>query len=254
MKATRSEMRPATDAEKKARGIPPAYKSTMIALDANADLQVTAITPAGKTAYFYSAEFIRRQEAVKWKRLAKVTKKIDAISERVERDSEDGKSEALTIRLILQTGLRNGGKMQGVKEAYGASSLRTEHVTLDGATLLLSFPGKRGVAQVHSLSDPVLAAYVQSRKDGGEERIFEHSAADTLRYLRRIAGPAVKVHDLRTWYANVLAEACVARMIAEALTLKKLKKAVAVEVSKKLGNSPSQALKSYINPRVFGEE
>jgi DNA topoisomerase-1 len=247
-------MRPASDAERKARGIPPAYKSAMIAIDAEADLQVTAITPGGKTAYFYSAGFVRRQEQAKWRRLAKVSKRIDKISEDVEAHSVAGRSEALTVRLILQTGIRNGGKMQGVKEAYGATSLRTEHVTLDGDTLLLSFPGKRGVAQVHSLRDAVLATYIRERKEDGQERIFPHTAADTLRYLRTVGGPAIKVHDLRTWYANVLAEACVARMIQDALTLKKLKKAVAVEVSQKLGNSPSQALKSYINPSVFGEE
>jgi len=226
----------------------------MIAIDANADLQVTAITPGGKTAYFYHADFVRRQEAVKWKRLAKVTRRIDAISERVEKDSVDGISPALTIRLILQTGLRNGGKMQGVKEAYGASSLRTEHVTLDGNVLLLTFPGKKGVLQVHSLTDPVLAEHVRKRKAQLEEKIFDHDAAETLRYLRSIAGTYVKVHDLRTWYANVLAEALVVKLVQDALTIKKLKRAVAVEVSKKLGNSPSQALKSYINPRVFGEE
>jgi len=253
MRATRSEMRAATAAERKARAIPPAYTNAMIAVDPEADLQATAVTPAGKTAYFYSATYVQRQVNEKWARVRKVTKKIDAIAERVERDSKDGIGEAMTIRLILQTGLRNGGKMQGKVEAFGASSLRMEHVVLKGDTLLLTFPGKKGVAQAHSVTDPILAAWVRAQRAAGCMTLFNHDASDTLRYLRSIAGIRIKVHDLRTWYANVLAAELVARLIAEASTVKKLKKLVGTQVAERLGNTASIALKSYIHPSVFGE-
>lgn len=247
-------MRSATAAERKARAIPPAYTNVLIAVDPKVDLQATAVCPSGKTAYFYSVDYVRRQVNEKWARVRKVTKRIDDIAERVEKDSKSGIGEAMTIRLILQTGLRNGGKMQGKKEAYGASSLRMEHVVLKGDEILLTFPGKKGVAQAHSLTDPILATWIRSQRKAGSMTLFNHEANDTLKYLRSIAGVKIKVHDLRTWYANVLAAALVARLVAEATTLKKLRKAVGTEVGAKLGNTASVALKSYIHPSVFGEE
>lgn len=256
MKATRSKMKRASDAERKARAIPPAYTDAMIAVDVTADLQATAITPAGKTAYFYSKAFIERQVAAKWKRVAAVTKRIDSIAAKVEADSEAGISEALTIRLILQTGMRNGGKKQGKLDAFGASSIRIEHMPKmeeGDSEISLAFPGKKGVAQAFTVKDPVLARHAFRRQQEKAETLFEHTAADTLRYLRSVGGPKIKVHDLRTWYANVLAEALVAKMLTDDLTMKKLKKAVATEVASKLGNTPSMALKAYINPKVFGE-
>jgi DNA topoisomerase-1 len=256
---TKSAMRAATREEAKARGfvIPPAYTDLRLAVDPKADLQVLAHTPKNKTAYFYSKEFVERQVRLKWKRVDKLMRSIDAVEKRVSADSEGGSDEdrevAMTIRLIMQTGLRNGNKKQGEKDSYGASSLRMEHVQHAGARVLLHFPGKHGVSQSHDIADAVLASYVRERQDAGAEVLFPHTASDTLRYFRKVAGRAVKVHDLRTWYANVLATALVAKLVGETPSIKKLKKAVATQVSEKLGNKPSQALKSYINPRVFGE-
>ena len=65
-------LRPATPAEAKARGIPPAYTNVMISDDPNADLQATARTAAGKTFYLYSKAFTARSAEAKWRRVRKL--------------------------------------------------------------------------------------------------------------------------------------------------------------------------------------
>lgn len=260
-RATKSEMRPATDAERRKLAIPPKYTDAMVATDPKAELRATAITPAGKTASYYSEAYTARQEAAKWARVMSLQRAMPAIAEKIDRDSSNPKREdyhaAMTLRLIALTGLRNGGEGKGLKESFGASSLRLEHVTVSGNTVRLSFPGKSGVAQDITVTDKVLADYVRSRQSMGAKEVFPHDSADTLAYMKKISGGKFKVHDLRTWNGTVMADRLVSEAIKAGLTpttkkqFKALRKQVATEVAKTLGNTPAMALSTYIHPVVF---
>src|SRR4051812_33288938 len=85
-------MRPATDAERKALGIPPAYTEPLVAIDPSADLiaMATITTPSGKQKpfYKYSAAHIARQASAKYKRVQKLGGKIEKIEARIERDCQ----------------------------------------------------------------------------------------------------------------------------------------------------------------------
>jgi len=165
--------------------------------------------------------------------------------------------EAMTLRLILLTGLRNGGEGKGLKEAFGASNLKMSHVTVDGDTVRLQFPGKHGIAQDHAVTDAKLAAYVRTREKAGAETLFDHDDDATLDALKGMTGDRFKVHDLRTWHATVLADRLVQTALNNGLkpkTLKEfkaLRKQVATHVSKTLGNTPAMALNTYIHKSVF---
>src|SRR5262245_19770485 len=147
-------MRPATDAERKALGVPPAYTDVMVAVDPKADLRATARIPAtprhpdGKTFYLYSKGFRAKQDAKKWKRVQKLEAKMERVAERIDRDAEAGDGLAICARLVVLTGMRNGGDPQGAKVSYGASSLLVKHVVEnDGQSIRLVFPGKHAVEQ-----------------------------------------------------------------------------------------------------------
>jgi DNA topoisomerase-1 len=249
-------MRPASDAERKALGVPPAYVNVRVAVDGSADLVATATTPQGKAYYLYSKAFRAKQDAKKWTRVRRLEAKLQKVEDRLERDAEHGNAIAICARLVLHTGLRNGGEPQGVfgKQSFGASSLLMEHVTLQGDSARLQFPGKHEVMQdVLVPSDPLFAGYVRSRK--GEAKLFDHDAGQTLRYMKSIG--AAKVHDLRTLRANALARALVAELLRisgkpeSKKERKLLVKIVAERVAAVLGNKPGQALKSYIDPSVW---
>jgi DNA topoisomerase-1 len=260
-RATKSPMRPATDKERKRLAIPPAYTDVMIATDPKAELRATALSPAtGQTAYYYSKRYEARQQQAKWDRIVKVQTHVQTLETKLARDvanpKRPGHHTAMTLRLIAQTGMRNGTEPDG--ETFGASSLRTEHVTVDGATLRFQFPGKGGKTHDLTVVDAVLADYVKTRKASGAETLFPHEGADTLEYLQSISGGAkFKVHDLRTWYATTYADHLVTTAVTAGLaptTVKEQKafrKAVATTVANRLGNTPGMALKTYIHPKVW---
>jgi DNA topoisomerase-1 len=262
--ATKSEMRPATAEDrtwlKEQHGIvvPPAYKNVQVTTDEAAELVATAVTAAGKTASYYSKSYADHQQAAKWARLIELHDKVESIQDKVNADIKGSGSEhyheAMTLRLIMQTGLRNGGE-EG--EGVGASSLRTEHATVDGSNVRLQFKGKGGVEQDITVKDAVFAKYVRERQRAGEERMFPHTSDATLAYMKEASGGDFKVHDLRTYVGTTLAQ----KMVNEVVKADKLpktkkeykafQKAITTAVSKKLGNTPTIALKSYIHPAVL---
>jgi DNA topoisomerase I len=253
----RGEMRAATAEEAKRLGIPPAYTNVRVAVDPKADLVATATTGKGKTYYKYSAAFTERNARAKWARVRKLSKKADRIAERIDKDSRSGDCVAMTARLILFTGLRVGNESQGDAETFGASNLQMDHVSIDGEAVRLQFPGKHSVAQDVTVRDEVFAAYARTRV--GQELLFPHNAGHVLRYMKSIG--AAKAHDLRTWRANLIADAVIKQLLEiekpeSKKAVKAFKKLVSEKVAGVLGNKPSQCLKSYIDPAkwdVLGE-
>jgi DNA topoisomerase IB len=253
-------MRAATDAERKALGIPPAYTEPLIAIDPNADLiaMATITTPSGKQKpfYKYSAAHIERQAKAKFKRVQKLAGKIEKIESKILRDcsSDDEETRALAVcaRLVLLTGLRAGNPPQGVGESFGAASLLMSHVTLESDVVTLDFIGKKGVVQHVVVTDGIIANFIRDRE--AELRVFPHEANVLLRYMKSIG--CEKVHDLRTLRAMLMAGVLIEELLKDGPpTTKKaaklLRKTVGIEVAKILGNSPSQALKSYIDSRIL---
>jgi DNA topoisomerase-1 len=243
-----------------ARGIavPPSYTHVRLNPDAGAKLQATARTPKGKTAYFYHKDYVASQQREKWERVALLRRRLTAVVGRIDLDAHSGVPEAIALRIVLQTGMRNGNPPQGEKPSFGVSSLLLEHVTLDPeqGQVVFDFPGKHGVQQHFEIEDDVVYAYVLARQplpelpDPQPTRLFDHDAKATLAYLRSIE-PTLKVHDLRAWLATELALAFRAAFVeAGAEAGKKLSALVAKAVAQRLGNTPGAVRKAYLDPTL----
>jgi len=273
-RATTSAMHPATDRERKRLKIPPAYVDVMVADDPKAELRATAVSPkTGQTAYIHSKAYKQRQQNAKWSRVVHVQTHVEKLEAKLAKAIKRGRGEdyhaAMTLRLILQTGIRNGTEPDG--ETVGASSMRMEYVTVDGDTVRFNFPGKgafkitlkeeqQGKRHDLVVTDPVLADYVRARQKTRAETLFPHTGADTLAYLQRVSGKVkLKVHDLRTWYGTVYADHLVTEMAGKGLApkgkkaQKAFRKQVATTVANRLGNTPGMTLKTYIHPRVWDQ-
>lgn len=260
-RATVGAMRPATAKDRARLVIPPAYVDAMVSTDPKAEVRGTAVDAKGQIHRYYAASYANRQQQAKWTRVVAFQKGIGALAAKVEKATQTpgkpGYNEAMTIRLILQTGLRNGGEAKGEHDSFGASSLRMEHVALSGDTLTLTFPGKGGHAQDHVVTDATLARYVRERRADGSETLFPHTADDTYAYMQTLTRGTFKVHDIRTWYGTVYADRLTQEALAQGLrpkTAKEFKaftKAIATKVSGALGNTPAVALKNYIHPAVL---
>jgi DNA topoisomerase-1 len=174
-----------------------------------------------------------------------------------ERLSTGQRDTAAVTALIAETGFRVGSDEDtgAEKKAYGATTLLSSHVKVDGNELHFDFTGKKGVAQAHTLNSPRLAAYIAGRQaeTGADGRLFQTTDAQVRAYVKANAGEEFKVKDFRTWVGTATALRVVASIKAPT-TPREFSKArlqVGKAVSRQLGNTPSIALSSYIDPTVF---
>ena len=103
---------------------------------------------------------------------------------------------------------------------------------------------------------------LRRRRTGGQEllayqvggRWRDVSSDDVNTYLKEVIGAEVSAKDFRTWHATVLAAVALAVSTRAADTPAARKRAVAramSEVASHLGNTPSVARASYVDPRVI---
>ena len=102
----------------------------------------------------------------KFERIRRFNEDYDGLVNRIREDARNGNEGAAVMRLIARTGFRIGSVgMSGGEPTFGASSLKPEHVTINGDTVTFNFRGKSGVQQVHSIIDPEIARDLESRMD-----------------------------------------------------------------------------------------
>ena len=252
------EFRPATEDERKALKIPPAWTDVYVTDHPTNPLRAFGRDSKGRTQRRYSAEFIEANKANKFARLAEFDKARDGILAATERDTSDS---AMVVRLIALTGIRPGSTKDtgGDVKAYGATTLLKQHVTLNGDKVELDFIGKEGVQNHFEVEDTVLATWLRDKmaliKDGDE--VFNASDQSARKWMAAHGGAGFLLKDFRTWLATAVALDLVQKTPPPPPSTKreyeKWRKAIATQVSKLLNNTPAMALSSYINPAVWDQ-
>lgn len=258
-------MHPATDAEKQAfrdrfgKAIPPAWSDVQIADDLdNAPLLVTGRDGKGRRQAIYSAQHTQRQAAKKFQRVQELDKHLDKLDHALERDAGVN-DDAAALLLIRKLGMRPGSTRdtQAATQAFGATTLQARHVRIRNGRATLAFTGKKGVRIRLSTRDPAIVDALQKRLENrsGRDRLFETTEARTRDYMRSTGVPdEFLLKDLRTVHANTIALREIARQPDPPTTKREFqqrRRAVATVVSQALGNTPTLALSSYIDPTVF---
>jgi len=231
--------------------VPPAWTNVRVASDPNADLQVIGEDTKGRKQYIYSAEATNRAAAEKFNRVKQFSKALPGIKQRIQSDF-DSSDEAKVLHLISKTGFRIGSDADtgANTKAYGATTLDSTHVRVRGNVVEFDFTGKKGVQQVHTLEDPQLANHFRNKSG----RLFNTNEDKVREYLQNIA-PGFKVKDFRTHLATGEAIRQIKKM-PKPTTKREVQRAinsVAEHVSKILGNTPTMAKNSYINPTVWAQ-
>jgi DNA topoisomerase I len=223
-------------------------------------LQIVGKDAKGKTQYWYSSEHKNKAAADKFKRLKAFHKAIPRVSVKVEkiltgkRTSPVDRDCSAICRMIELTGFRVGSKEDTGADvkAYGATTMLREHVSVNGDSISFDFIGKKGVRQQKTITDPILARYLESK---GEGRLFPdvtYSKVD--RFFDDISGDKFSLKDYRTWHGTTIALRELAKY-AEPSTKKEataIRQVVLKEVSDFLGNTPAIAKDSYVDPAVWG--
>ena len=158
----------------------------------------------------------------------------------------------------MTTGIRPGSEEDtGAKvKAYGATTLKGEHVVVEDGRTYLRFTGKKGVSLNIEVTDKGTAEMLARRaaESGPDGQLFPKVSDQSLReYSHTLDGGGFKTKDMRTALGTREAGDQVNTMPApnNAKEYQKSVMAVAKRVAARLGNTPTVALQSYIHPCVF---
>jgi DNA topoisomerase I len=267
---------PVDDAEVMGRihelAIPPAWEDVWICPYPGGHLQATGIDAAGRKQYLYHPRWRERRDMEKFDDMVVFARTLPKLRTRVDEEL-DGDGElthdrvcACAVRLLDRGFFRVGGEDYAVRnESYGLATMKKRHVRLRGDVLLFDYPAKSGKRRVQAVVDPAVAAVVEQlkrRRGGGDEllaykrerRWVDLRSEDINDWLKDATGKDVSAKDFRTWGATVLAAVALAVSADAPSTETGRKRAISravKEVAYYLGNTPTIARASYIDPRVF---
>lgn len=254
----------------KALAIPPAWTDVWICRLPNGHLQAVGVDAAGRRQYLYHPDWRVRQDELKFERVTRASKRLPAMRLAVLEDLADeqmtrNKACAAAVRLLDLGCFRIGNDAYANGESFGLTTLERRHVRRVGDTLVFDFTGKSGIEHHIEVNDEASRMAIDTmrrRRDGSERllayrenrRWIELDAGTVNEYLRERTGEDLTAKDFRTWHATVLAAASLAESDepgdTRASRQRAIKAAVA-EVSEFLGNTPTIARSSYIDPRVI---
>ncbi|MBA7528167.1 hypothetical protein ES705_20350 [subsurface metagenome] len=249
--------------------IPPAWTKVWICPDPKGHIQVTGRDARRRKQYRYHLQYREERDKSKFRRILEMSEVLPAIRERLERDfraPELSRRQILaTVVQLLDKTLIRVGNDEYMKEnnSYGLTTLRTQHVQVEGATMRFSFRGKSGVQHTLSLSDRRIARIVQRCQDLPGQELFQYfdeisrweaiTSDDVNKYLREISGRSITAKDFRTWGGTMLAGTEL-RAIGPAPTQRKAKRNiihVIDAVATRLGNTRAVCRKYYIHPALL---
>src|SRR3954470_3961397 len=269
---------PALLARLKALVIPPAWQDVWISPDPQGHIQALGTDAAGRRQYRYHEEWRRARGEVKHNRVVTLGGKLaDVRAEIVHRLGEPGLGHdrvlAAAVRMLDIGVFRAGGEQYAPSDddedgTFGLATLRREHVSLKRGAVVFSYPAKGNIPRTLALRDPLLHRVVGSllrRKGGGEELLaykvkrdwYDVRTADLNGAVKELAGEEYTCKDLRTWNATVLAAVALAANTAQegvprnVRGRKRVVTAAVKQVSEHLGNTPTVARSSYVDPRVL---
>ncbi len=262
----------------KALVIPPAWQDVWISPDPDGHIQAVGTDVAGRRQYRYHDQWRVARDQVKHdrvltlgRRLAEV--RIEVVRRLAERGLTQDRVLAAGVRMLDLGVFRPGGQEYAPGDddedgTFGLATLRREHVALKRGAVLFAYPAKGGIPRALALRDPLVHKVISSllrRRGGGDELLAfwgggqwrDVRAEDLNAAVKELAGPQYTCKDLRTWNATVLAAVTLAAGVAQGgvpqaqRARKRVINGAVKQVSKHLGNTPTVARSSYIDPRVL---
>jgi DNA topoisomerase-1 len=252
-----------------ALAIPPAWTDVWICPFPNGHIQATGVDAAGRRQYLYHPTWREQKDRVKFDRALSLAESLPVARRQVTMDlrgPEPTKTRALAaaFRMLDTANLRVGSEQYAeANGSFGLSTLRCSHATVSGDTVHLEFPSKSGQEWSSTITDPDLASVVRGLKRRGPRArllAFRDDAgtwhplrpADINAYVRERTGGDFTAKDFRTLAGTAAAAVSLAKR-GPTPTKSTRTRAVAQamrDAADALGNTPSIARKSYVDPRI----
>ncbi|HEX6488772.1 MAG TPA: DNA topoisomerase IB [Candidatus Dormibacteraeota bacterium] len=249
--------------------VPPAWTDVWICAQPNGHLQATGRDARGRKQYRYHDRWREVRDEAKYERLVPFGRALPKIRARVRRDLElpgtpRDKVLAAVVRLLDRTLVRVGNEEYAREnDSYGATTLREEHVDVEGSRLRLRFRGKGGREHVVGLRDRRLARLVKQLEELPGQELFQYvdddgqvrpvTSDDINDYLRDITGDDFTAKDFRTWAGTVLGLYALTRAeppSSAGQARRELSGAIKW-VAGLLGNTPAVCRKCYVDGAVI---
>jgi DNA topoisomerase-1 len=251
--------------------IPPAWTNVWVTPYENGHLQAVGTDDAGRRQYLYHPQWRARRDAEKFDRMLLFGKALTRARELVLTDlGREGmpleRACAAAVRLLDLGYFRIGNDVYAdTNGSFGLTTLERRHVRRHQDRLVFTFTGKSGVDHRIEIDDRVVIETIDAmrRRRGEDLRLLAYRNGRSWRsllpdlvneYVRASTGINATAKDFRTWHATVLAAAALAESPEPGHTNASRKRAVSgamKEVSSFLGNTPTLARSSYVDPRVI---
>ena len=252
--------------------IPPAWQDVWICPWPNGHLQAVGTDDAGRRQYLYHPDWRTKRDGEKHVRVLGFAQVLSRAREQVLRDlGTTGMSLdracATAVRLLDLGYFRIGNDVYAEEHgSFGLTTLQRRHVRKQGNRLVFEFTGKSGVDHHVEIDDPATIEaldVMRKRRAPADEELLAWKqtrswrrlvSSDVNDYLRRTTGEDCTAKDFRTWHATVLAAVALAESDEAGESAASRKRAVAAamrEVADYLGNTPTLARNSYVDPRII---
>lgn len=250
--------------------IPPAWTNVWICKCAEGHLQATGIDAMGRKQYRYHALWNTLRNHTKFSHLYDFGNALPTIRKQLQKDmSLPGmplqKVLATIVALMQQTCIRIGNSAyEKLYGSFGLTTMKDNHVKVEGSEIRFAFKGKKGVYHNISLRSRRLARIVRQCKDipgkelfqyydeGGERKSIDSGMVNN--YISSICDSHFTSKDFRTWAGTLYAfdalrelgccdsTSAAKRNIVEALDI----------VAGRLGNTRAVCRKYYVHPAILG--
>jgi DNA topoisomerase-1 len=248
--------------------IPPAYRDVWICPNPRGHVQAVGTDDRGRTQYRYHPKWREVRDEAKYGRMLAFGKALPKIRARIDADlklPELPREKVLaTVVKLLETTLIRVGNEEHAKsnKSYGLTTIRNDHVDVNGKHVHFEFRGKSGVDHAVDLDDERLARVIKQCHDLPEQELFEYvdpdgdrhhvGSSDVNAYLHELTGEHFTAKDFRTWAGTTLAAMALQEFEtfdSEAEAKRNVLKAIET-VSKRLGNTRTVCRKCYVHPAV----
>lgn len=250
--------------------VPPAYNDVWICADPLGHIQATGRDARGRKQYRYHPQWVEQRDADKYHRLVSFSRCLPKIRQRVAADMRRRglpreKVLACVVKLLDTTMIRVGNDEYAKENSsFGLTTLKDQHVEIEGGKLQFEFRGKSGKVWNLQLKDRRLARLVKDCQDVPGQRLFQYldddgqrhaiSSQDVNDYIHEIAGDTFSAKDFRTWAGTVLAAFALQEFEkVDTQTARKRNLTEAIrKVASRLGNTPAVCRRCYVHPEVMG--
>jgi len=248
--------------------IPPAWTDVWICGREDGHLQTVGRDARGRKQYRYHPSYRQIRDETKFDRMAAFGAALPVIRARVHKDlSSRGMSRekilAAIVELLDSAAFRIGGEeYTRQNESFGLTTLRNNHVDVNGQTIHFHFRGKSGQFHKMKLTNRRLAAVVRNCQSLPGQDLFLYQnetgepvkvhSEDVNQYLDTLTDEKFTAKDFRTWKGTtemILALQQLGPAADESEAKRKITEAVKM-TAQKLGNRPATCRAYYIHPAI----